>query len=215
MPRPEKITTLFIDIGGVILENGWDRNKRSRASEIFGFDLEEMNERHHLTFDTYEQGKLSLDEYLNRTIFYEKRLFSKEDIKAFMFEANSYPPMIDLLCRLKKRYGLKTAVVSNEGRELTMHRISQYRLTEFIDFFISSCFVHLRKPDEEIYRLALDVAQAAPGEVVYIDDRKMFVEVAQTLGLKGIHHKGYDSSVLLLGSYGLKDDLADDRTGHA
>ncbi len=215
MNRPEKITTLFIDIGGVILENGWDRNKRRRASEIFGFDLDEMNERHHLTFDTYEQGKLSLDEYLNRTIFYVQRPFSREELKAFMLETNSYPPMIDLVCRLKKSYGLKTAVVSNEGRELTVHRVSQYRLSEFIDFFICSCFVHLRKPDEEVYRLALDVAQVTPEEVIYIDDRKMFVEVAQTFGLKGIHHQGYDSTARLLASYGLEDDPADNRTGQA
>ena len=116
--------------------------------------------------------------------------------------------MIDLLRGLKKGCGLKTAVVSNEGRELTVHRIAEYRLNEFIDFFICSCFVHLRKPDEEIYRLALDVAQVTPEEVIYIDDRQMFVEVARTVGLMGIHHTGYESTVQLLASYGLKNDLA-------
>lgn len=103
---------------------------------------------------------------------------------------------------------MKTAVVSNEGRELTKHRICEYRLTEFMDFFICSCFVHLRKPDEEIYRLALDIAQVEPGEVIYIDDRKMFVEVAQSLGLKGIHHTRYESTVQLLAAYGLGEDFS-------
>jgi putative hydrolase of the HAD superfamily len=203
MNNSNRITTLFIDVGGVILENGWGRQKRQKASELFGFDLDEMNERHHLTFDTYEQGKLSLDEYLNRTIFYEKRPFSKEDIIAYMVNTVSYPKMINLFCDLKKQYGLKMAVVSNEGRELTVHRIQEYRLTEFMDFFICSCFVHLRKPDEEIYRLALDVAQVRPEEVIYVDDRRMFVDVAEKLGLKGIHHTGYESTTRSLASYGL------------
>jgi putative hydrolase of the HAD superfamily len=203
MNGSKKISALFIDIGGVILENGWGRDKRRRASEIFGFDLEEMNERHHLTFDTYEQGKLSLDEYLNRTIFYEKRPYSMEEVKTFMFKTEAYPQMIELFCGLKKRYGLKTAVVSNEGRELTVQRISEYRLNEFFDFFICSCFVHLRKPDEEIYRMALDMAQVSPEEVIYIDDRKMFVEVAQNLGINGIHHTGYNSTAEKLASHRL------------
>jgi putative hydrolase of the HAD superfamily len=203
MDSPNKITTLFIDIGGVILENGWDRGKRRRAAELFRFDLEEMNERHHLTFDTYEEGKLSLDEYLNRILFYEERPFSKEAVKAFMFKTGSFPKMIDLFRHLKKRYKLKTAAVSNEGRELTVHRIGENRLTDFIDFFVCSCFVHLRKPDEDIYRLALDIAQVEPEEVIYVDDRQMFVEVAQTVGLKGIHHTGYESTVNRLAAYGL------------
>jgi putative hydrolase of the HAD superfamily len=208
MNGSKKISALFIDIGGVMLENGWGRDKRRRASEIFGFALEEMNERHHLTFDTYEQGKLSLDEYLNRTIFYEKRPFSMDEVKAFMFKTEAYPQMIDLFSGLKKRYVLKTAVVSNEGRELTVQRISEYRLNEFFDFFICSCFVHLRKPDEEIYRMALDMAQVSPEEVIYIDDRKMFVEVAQNLGINGIYHTGYVSTSRLLASYGLMGDVS-------
>ena len=172
------------------------------ASEIFGFDLEEMNARHHLTFDTYEQGKLSLDEYLNRTIFYEKRPFSKEEVKAFMFKTGAYPQMIDLFRNLKKGCGIKMAVVSNEGRELTIQRISEYDLNEFIYFFICSCFVHLRKPDEEIPPSSRR-GQVNPAEGSLIDDRKMFVEVAKNLGINGVHHTGYASTTGLLTSYGL------------
>ncbi len=50
--------------------------------------------------------------------------------------------------------------------------------------------MHFRKPDEDIFRLALDIAQAQPDQVVYIDDRPMFVEVARGLGINGIHHTG-------------------------
>ena len=200
-----EITTLFLDIGGVLLTNGWDRHMRRSAAEKFELDFEDMDERHHLTFNTYEEGDLSLDEYLSRVIFHQKRQFTREDFKAFMF-AQSKPDtgMINLMKGLKKQYGLKIAAISNEGRELTVYRVKKFDLGSFIDFFISSCFVHFRKPDLRLYNLALDCAQVSTRESVYIDDRKMFVEVAEEIGLNGIHHKTYDSTRESLESLGLK-----------
>jgi putative hydrolase of the HAD superfamily len=199
-----KITALFLDIGGVLLTNGWDRNMRRRAAETFHLDGEEMDERHHLTFDTYEEGKLTLDEYLTRVVFHEERAFSREEFRKFMFaQSRPFPEMIDLVRRLKERHKLKLAVVSNEGRELTEHRIREFRLGEFIDFFISSCFVHYRKPDADIYRLALDTAQVKPAQAVYIEDRPMFVEVARGLGINGIVHSGSEATRLELAGFGL------------
>ena len=192
MSLPSPITTLFLDIGGVLLTNGWDDDIQKRTADKFGLDYEEMHERHHLTFDTYEEGKLSLDEYLNRIVFYQERSFTKEAFKAFMYaQSQPFPEMIELMRGLKAKYGLEIAAVSNEGRELTVYRVQQFKLGTFIDFFVSSCFVHYRKPDEDIYRIALDIAQVRPEQVVYIDDRAMFVEVAQGLGIKGILHSGY------------------------
>jgi putative hydrolase of the HAD superfamily len=198
------ITTLFLDIGGVLLTNGWDHNIRGRAADNFSLDYEEMNERHHLTFDTYEEGKLSLDEYLNRVVFYEKRPFSPDEFKAFMYaQSQPFPEMIKLMRNLKAQYSLQVAAVSNEGRELTTYRVQQFKLGEFIDFFVSSCFVHYRKPDADIYRIALDIAQASPEEVVYIDDRAMFVEVARGLGIRGILHKDYETTQKAMETMGL------------
>jgi putative hydrolase of the HAD superfamily len=199
-----KVSALFLDVGGVLLTNGWDRSMRQRAAETFKLNYDEMDERHHLTFDTYEEGKLSLDEYLNRVVFYKDRTFSREEFKAFMFaQSQPYPRMIELVRDIKRSDGVKVAVVSNEGRELTVHRIQKFGLAEFVDFFIASCFVHFRKPDADIYRLALDVAQVSPEQVVYIEDRFMFVEVAQSLGIRGIHHRDYDTTRVALASLGL------------
>ncbi len=197
-------TGLFVDIGGVLLTNGWDRSMRKRAAETFGLDSAEMDERHHLTFDTFEEGKLSLEEYLDRVVFYRKRPFSREEFKSFMFsQSQPHPEMIELIRSLKARYGLRVAVVSNEGRELTIYRIQKFRLAEFVDFFVSSCFVHFRKPDADIYRIALDIAQVPPGQLVYIEDREMFIEVAQGLGIRGIHHVSYESTRSALETLGL------------
>ncbi len=201
---PTPITTLFLDIGGVLLTNGWDRSMRKRAAEKFHLDYEEMNERHHLTFDTYEEGKLTLDEYLGRVIFYEDRTFSVEEFRQFMFDQSKpFPEMIGLIRDLKKHYGLKIVAVSNEGRELTIHRTEKFRLGDFIDFFVVSCFVHFRKPDADIFRIALDIAQVQPSRVLYVEDRAMFVEVARSLGLRGIQHTGVGKTRTALASFGL------------
>lgn len=198
------VTTLFLDIGGVLLTNGWDTGIRTRAAEKFGLNYAEMNERHHLTFDTYEEGKLSLDEYLKRVIFYQPRNFSPDVFKSFMFaQSQPYPEMIDLMRKLKDHYRLQVAVVSNEGRELTEYRVRKFELGKLADFFISSCFVHFRKPDADMYRIALDIAQVQPSQVIYVDDRPMFVEVAQSLGIQGICHVGYESTRQALESAGL------------
>ncbi|MCL4535620.1 MAG: HAD family phosphatase [Bacteroidetes bacterium] len=198
------ITTLFVDIGAVLLTNAWDRNMRRLAAETFHLDYPEMDERHHLTFDTYEEGKLDLEEYLKRVVFYEERPFTRDEFKAFMFaQSKAYPEMIELTRGLKQRYRLKIVAVSNEGRELTAFRIKKFELGRFVDFFVSSCFVHFRKPDVDLYRIALDIAQVPPEEVVYIEDRAMFVEVAETLGIQGIHHTDYESTRAALATLGL------------
>ncbi len=202
--KPHRYRALFLDVGNVLLTNGWDRRMRKEAANLFGLDHDEMNERHHLTFDTYEEGKLSLDEYLNRVVFYEPRTFSVDDFKAFMFEQSKpFPEMIELICRLKSRWRLKVAVVSNEGRELSEYRIRKFKLTSFVDFFIGSCFVHYRKPDADIYRIALDIAQISADRVLYIEDRAMFVDVAEGLGIRGIVHRDFANTRNTLAELGL------------
>ena len=198
------ITALFLDLGGVMITNGWDRNAREQAAQTFTLDRKEMDDRHHLTFDTYEAGKITLDQYLSRAVFYQERSFTRQQFRDFMLaQSQSFPEMIALVSALKARYKLKVAVVNNEGRELNQHRIQTFQLSSFVDFFISSCFVHVRKPDEDIYRMALDIAQVPPAEVAYLDDRLMFVQVAETLGIRGIHHTSYATTVDKLAALGL------------
>ena len=202
------ITTLFLDIGGVLLTDGWDRHARQRAATTFNLDYAEMEDRHHLNFATYEEGKLTLQEYMSRTVFYEERPFSRDQFREFMFaQSKPHPEMIELVAQLKVRYRLKIAVVSNEARELNSHRIEMFNLREFVDFFISSCFVHVRKPDVDIFRLALDIAQTPAEQVVYVENTPLFVEVAEGLGIRSILHTDYSSTSAKLASFGLPNDL--------
>ena len=198
------ISTIFTDLGGVLLSNGWDRQARKKAIDQFQLDATETEERHHLTFDTYEVGKITLSEYLERVVFYKKRNFTEAAFKQFMYsQSAAHDDMITLIKKLKIKYGLKIAVVNNEGRELNAYRIAQFKLNSFVDFFISSCFVHFRKPDADIFKLAIDVAQAPLHQALYIDDRPLFVEVATAQGMKGIIHHSYKDTVKQLESFGL------------
>lgn len=205
MKKGSSITILFLDIGGVLLTNGWDHHARKRAAINFKLELAEMNDRHHLTVETYEEGKLTLEEYLDRVVFYKERPFTPAQFRKFMFaQSKPYPKMIDLVRRLKARCGLKIVVVSNEARELNAYRIRTFKLDGFVDFFISSCFVHVRKPDTDIFRLALDIAQTPARQVVYIENTPMFVEVAESLGIRSVLHTDYSSTCAKLASFGLE-----------
>jgi putative hydrolase of the HAD superfamily len=198
-------TTIFTDIGGVLLTNGWDRSARKKAIEHFSLDPGETEERHHLTFDTYESGKISLNEYLKRLVFYTKRNFTEKDFRKFMFaQSKSFPEMLSLIRAIKEKYGIKIAVVNNEGSELNVHRINTFRLGEFVDFFISSCIVHLRKPDADIFKVALDIAHVMPEKVIYLEDRPMFVQVADSLGIRGIIHRDFNTTKKQLAELGWK-----------
>lgn len=199
----EGFTTIFTDIGGVLLTNGWDRNGRKKAIKQFNLDPAETEERHHLTFDTYESGKITLSEYLKRLVFYTERSFTEVEFRKFMFDQSQpIPEMLTLIRGIKEKYGIKIAVVSNEGRELNNYRIKTFKLGEFVDFFISSCFVHFRKPDADIFKVALDIAQVSPEKVIYLEDRPMFVQVADTLGIRGIVHRDFNTTKQQLANFG-------------
>ncbi len=196
------IQALFLDIGGVLMTNGWDHALRKKTAEAFHIDYEEMDSRHRLIFDTYETGKMTFDDYLKKIIFYVERPYSVQDIKQFIFEsARAHDDMIAFIKEIKARHGLKVGVVSNEGRELAVDRIHRFNLPSFVDFFVVSSFVHFRKPDPDIYRLAIDVVQVPPTKIAYIDDRTMLVEVAKGLGIQGIHHIGLKSTEAALNMF--------------
>lgn len=201
------ITCRFLDIGGVLLTNGWDHHARRRAVTNFNLEWDEFEHRHQLNFATYEEGKLTVEEYLNRTVFYVKRPFSRDQFWEFMTaQSQPYSEMLDLTARLKARHGLRIAVVSNEARELNAYRIRTFKLYQLVDCFVSSCFVQVRKPDLDIFRLALDVAQTPPERIVYIENTPLFVEVAGSLGIRGILHANYESTREELAALGLRAD---------
>ena len=207
MKRNTPIKALFVDIGGVLLTDGWDHHARKRAAKHFKLDWGGMEERHSLNFETHEEDKITFNEYLDRVVFYEKRPFTRAEFRRFMF-AQSKPDaeMIALVRNLKAKYGLKIIVVSNESRELNAYRIRKFKLDGFVDAFISSCFVRLRKPDADIFKLALDIAQTLAWQFVYIENTPLFVQIAEGMGIRGILHTDYKTTRAKLAAFGLSLD---------
>ncbi|MGD0859358.1 MAG: HAD family phosphatase [Terracidiphilus sp.] len=204
MKKTTAISCAFLDIGGVLLTDGWDHLARKRAATNFKLEWAEMEDRHHLTFETYEEGKITLQEYLSLVVFHKKRPFTRNQFRRFMFaQSEPFPEMIELVAQLKLRLGMKIAIVSNEGCELNAYRIQKFRLNRLVDCFISSCFVHIRKPDADIFRLALDIAQVQASQAVFIDNTPMFVQVAEGLGIQGILHTDCKSTRARLSTLGL------------
>jgi HAD superfamily hydrolase (TIGR01509 family) len=207
MKKADAITCMFLDIGGVLLTDGWSHESRRLAAKAFDLDPYEIEDRHHLTFSTYEEGKITLEDYLGRVVFYQRRPFTRTQFRRFMFaQSRPYPEMIDLVAQLKVRHGFKIIVVSNEGRELNLYRIRKFKLGAFVDSFVSSGFIHLRKPDADIFHVALDIAQVPANQIIYIENTPMFVQIAEGLGIRSMLHKDYESTRAKLATLGLNAD---------
>ena len=179
------IRAFFWDIGGVLLNNAWDHEERDLAIPHFGLDKADFEARHKEVLVPFEEGSLSLDEYLKATVFYRPRPFTPDQFKQFMFSlSRPKPETIEVARSLSAQYQMAT--INNESRELNEYRIQTFKLTELFDLFISSCFVGVRKPDARIYRMALEVTQHVADECCFIDDRPVNVEGAAKLGIKTI-----------------------------
>ncbi len=184
-----KISALFWDVGGVLLSNGWDKPSRRKAVEKFGLDWEEFEDMHELVVTAFETGQIALVEYLKRTVFYRPRSFTQEDFRDFLFSLSQ--PCLETLTILErlaesKKYMLAT--LNNESVDLNLYRIERFGLWKYFDVFFSSCFLGVKKPDEAIYRLALQITQLPPEECLFIDDRALNLECARNcVGMRTIH----------------------------
>lgn len=179
-----KISAVFSDVGGVLLTNGLDHLQRARLTELFNLDAEDFESRHQMVAAPFDAGQLTLDQYLDRTIFYRPRSFSKQDVKKVIYsQSEALPDSLAVMARLAKAGTVFLATLNNESRELNLHRIEKFKLRDYFSTFFSSCYLGVSKPHPEIYRMALDISQRPADECVFIDDRRLNLEVAQSLGL--------------------------------
>ncbi len=195
-----EIDSIFWDIGGVVLTNGWDRNSRKAAAEAFHLDWEEFSDRHDLSFPAFDCGQITMEEYLNRTLFYRPRSFSREEFTAFMFAQSKPLPgsreVLDAVTSTKKYF---VGAINNEPLELNEYRIKAFQLRRNFLVFFSSCYVHSRKPEPTIFKVALEVTQRSAERCIFIDDRPLNLESPKKLGFNTIHFQNPDQ---------LKSDLS-------
>ncbi len=200
-----EIHAIFWDVGGVLLTNAWDRTERMAALERFRLDEEEFHSRHEMVVSSFERGKITLDEYLDRTVFYRNRSFTREEFRDYMFSLSQPMPEVLAFARslaASGKYFMST--INNESRELNLQRIQKYGLREIFRLFVSSCFVGLRKPESGIYRLAIETTQIDPESSCFIDDRALNLECAAKLGMRTIQMHTLDQLRSELGKLGVK-----------
>ena len=190
------INQLLFDIGGVLGSNGWDREQRGEAVARFGLDADDFQYRHEETVGAFEAGQISLDEYLEVTVFWRQRDFSRDDFKKFMFDLSTpWPDSLDVVRRLRQNIRgrptrVRLATLNNESRELNEYRIRHFGLCDLFDVFFSSCWLGVRKPTRQIYERVLGMTQADPARSVFVDDREQNLAPARALGMKTIHFEG-------------------------
>lgn len=183
-----EVTSIFWDLGGVVLTNGWDRVSRRAAVEKFHLDADDFEDRHELLLDGFESGVISLDEYIQRTVFYRERPFTKKDFEDFFFaQSRELPETIEVLGELARVSGCFMAALNNESLELNDFRIRRFHLRDYFSAFFSSCYLGCRKPNPKIYRLALEITQCRPEECIFVDDRPLNLECARELGMRALH----------------------------
>ncbi|PYT43453.1 MAG: hydrolase [Acidobacteria bacterium] len=200
-----EITTLFWDIGGVILTNGWDRASRKEAAAAFHFDWEEFQDRHDLSFPAFDSGQITLNEYLDRTLFYRQRSFTREEFTAFMFaQSKEFPDTRAILDKVSRSGKYFVGAINNEPLELNQFRIEAFDLRRNFLVFFSSCYVRSRKPEETIYRVALEVTQRPPEKCLFIDDRPLNLESPRRLGMNTIQHQNAEQLRCELGKFGVE-----------
>jgi len=192
-PSVPAIRAIFWDVGGVLLTNAWDHIERSAALEYFRLDEEEFRARHEMVVSSFERGEISLDEYLDRTVFYQNRPFTRDQFRDYMFSLSQ--PITGALCFARAladsgKYFMST--INNESRELNLYRIEKYGLRDIFRLSVSSCFVGLRKPESGIYRRAIEITQINPQECCFIDDRALNLECAAKLGMRTIRMQTLD-----------------------
>lgn len=190
-----KIKVVFMDIGGIFLTNGWDHVSRQKAAEVFGYDYEKMESLHQFIFQVFEIGHISLDKYLDMTIFREEKDFTRKEFKEFMFnQSKELPNMLPWLKSHKKMMDIPVFALSNESTELNDFRIHTFNLHQIFDAFFSSCYLGYRKPDPLIFEKALQLTQISPSECIYFDDRERMVEAARKMGFNALQHHDFEAT---------------------
>lgn len=194
-----KIKVVLMDIGGVLLTNGWGHESRQKAAQVFGFDYEEMDILHHFIYNVFEIGSITLDDYLDTVVFNQSRDFTKVDFKQFMYEQSvELPKMLPWVKSWKKQTHLPVFALNNESLELNDYRIEKFKLHELFNGFFSSCCLGFRKPDPRIYQTALEITRVNPEECLYFDDRRMLVDAAKKQGIQAVLHENFENTKQIL-----------------
>jgi putative hydrolase of the HAD superfamily len=186
---------ILFDVGGVLLTNGWDTRERRAAVEQFHLDPADFEARHLANYDAWERDDISGKAYLDATVFYEPRSFSRGEFFSFMLSQSKTLPdgALGILGELSASHRYMLGALNNEARETNEYRFRQFSLRKYFDVALSSCYLGLRKPEPAIYRRAVDIVGGPAERILFIDDREENVAGAAAAKMKTILFQGADA----------------------
>jgi FMN phosphatase YigB (HAD superfamily) len=199
------IETIFFDLGGVLLSNGWDQGQRAKVLPKFGVDLAAYEARHDAANYYWERGLKDARWFFDQTVFYKPRKFTFDDLWPEVEGQSSvmFPGTYEVLGKLRGARQYRIATLNNESRELNDYRMKEFRLRDYFDFFICSGYVGEMKPGRTIYQSALDVSGAAAEETLFIDDKEENCAAARAMGMNAIHFVSPEELISELTEFGI------------
>jgi putative hydrolase of the HAD superfamily len=202
------IRTIFWDIGGVLLTNGWGHAQREPVLKRLGIDLDAYEEQHERANYYWERGLIDAEEFFRQTVFRPNpKLAVTFDILWSQVCARSkvlHPECLDILSELRSTGKYRLATLNNESRELNDHRLDAFKLRSLFDYFICSGYVHEMKPNPGIYRSAIDISGFPADSALFIDDKLENCEAAEALGMNAIHFQSPTQLTGALSGFGIK-----------
>jgi len=183
---------ILFDVGGVLLTNGWDHRERAVVAKQFSLDLAQFEALHAAHYDAWERDSINVDAYMDLTVFYEPRSFSKAAFyDAICAQSVELPDgALGVLHEVATTCNSIVGALNNEARETNDFRFEKFGLRDVFDVALSSCYLGLRKPEAAIYKRALDILGRPAERVLFIDDRAENVAGATGVGMTGIVFKG-------------------------
>jgi len=186
---------ILFDVGGVLLTNSWDRGERAQVLEKFHLDCAALEARHLEPYRAWEKGEITVECYLDASVFCEPRSFSRDEFFAAMC-ANSKPlpnGALGILGELAASDKYMLGALNNEARETNEYRFRHFGLWNYFRVALTSCYLGQRKPEPVIYQRALDILGRPAERILFIDDREDNVAAATAAGMKALHFQGADA----------------------
>ena len=188
MSSTSHIKTIFWDIGGVLLTNGWDKEERTEVLSRLGVDLADYESRHEEANYFWERGLSTAEHFFNVTVLNQNPNLTFSELWPQVCAESKilHPGCLDILGELATSGRYKLATLNNESRELNQHRLDAFRLRPFFDYFLCPGYVHEMKPHPDIYRAAIEISGHVAETAVFIDDKAENCDAAASLGMQTI-----------------------------
>ena len=202
MSAAPEVKTIFWDVGGVLLTNGWDIDQRGRVLASLGVNVAAYEAVHDEVNFFWERGLISAQDFFERTVLETNPQLGLTFDGLWKLVCGEsrvlYPECFDMIANLRRTGVYRVATLNNESKELNRYRIDTFHLRSFFDYFICSGYIHEMKPLPEIYRAAIDISGFAAETAVFIDDKRENCDAARGFGMNAIH---FESPAQLRGAF--------------